>query len=51
MKIAVLNGSPRKGNTAALVEAFAYFNEVLAAVHNLYPDYDLVVTMDADYTD
>lgn len=29
----------------------AYFDKVLAEIHELYPEYDLVVTMDADYTD
>jgi len=29
----------------------AYFGQVLAAVQELYPDYRLVTTMDADYTD
>ncbi len=29
----------------------AYFDQVLGAVHELYPDYALVTTMDADYVD
>ena len=29
----------------------AYFDRVLSAAHELYPEFQLVTTMDADYTD